>query len=181
MSGGLGGPWAFMTKCISEYFEAESYIPSLARQEGTTVIQWEPIRTVRSRFITYLAYKYGIDKLKKFYARSDSSKAFYASQFRKTYGRPVREVWEDWMVWENDFQQGNIARIKEFPLTEFYPLTADPLGSVSKFEYNQSTGKLYAAITIPGYFTLANRHHTGEIANRERSISPSCNIHPIGI
>jgi hypothetical protein len=128
-----------------------------------------------SRFITYLAYKYGIDKLKNFYARSDSSKAFYAGQFRKTYGRPVREVWEDWMVWENDFQQGNIARIKEFPLTEFYPLTADPLGSVSKFEYNQSTGKLYAAINHPGIISQIAEidSHTGEIRKIATLDSPS--------
>lgn len=128
-----------------------------------------------SRFITYLAYKYGIDKLKNFYARSDSSKAFYAGQFRQVYERPVREVWEEWMVWENDFQQGNIARIKEFPLTYFTPLTPDPLGSVSKFEYNQSTGKIYAAINHPGVISQIAEidSHTGKIRKIATLDSPS--------
>jgi hypothetical protein len=45
-----------------------------------------------TRFVTYLANQYGIDKLKSFYSRTDSSKAFFAHQFRQVYGRPVRDV-----------------------------------------------------------------------------------------
>ncbi len=128
-----------------------------------------------ARFITYLAYEYGIDKLKEFYSRTDSSKAFYAGQFRKVYERPVREVWEDWRAWENDFQKENIARIKEFPLTDFNPLTSDPLGSVSKFEYNKSTGKLYAAINHPGIISQIAEIdcHTGKIRKIATLDSPS--------
>lgn len=103
-----------------------------------------------TRFVTYLAYRYGMDKLKDFYIRSDSSRAFYAGQFRKVYGRPVKQVWQEWMEWEKNYQQNTIARIGEFPLTTFRPVTEKPLGNVSRPEYNPKTGKIYAAINHPG-------------------------------
>ncbi|MGV8095971.1 MAG: hypothetical protein AB2L24_29315 [Mangrovibacterium sp.] len=103
-----------------------------------------------TRFVTYLAYQYGIDKLKAFYARADSSKAFYANQFKQVYKKPVRDVWSEWTDWEYQFQQENIKQIKAYPLTEFKPITGQPLGNVSKLAYNPSTGKIYAAINHPG-------------------------------
>jgi len=103
-----------------------------------------------SRFVTYLAYRYGIDKLKAFYIRSDDSKAFYASQFKKVYERSVQSVWKDWIDWEKQFQKENTDLIKSYPITSFKNITSKPLGSVSNYGYNPSTGKLYAAINYPG-------------------------------
>ena len=103
-----------------------------------------------TRFVAYLAHQYGIDKLKDFYSRSDSSKAFFGRQFKQVYEKPVREAWNEWAEWEYQFQNENIAKIKEFPLTEFKPITNYPLGNVSRFEYNPVTGKIYAAINHPG-------------------------------
>ena len=103
-----------------------------------------------SRFITYLAYAEGVDKLKAFYSRSDSSKAFYAQQFKQVYGRSIHQVWKEWMEWERAFQEENLARIKAYPLSPFRSLTDKPLGNVSKLAFNPSTGKLYAAINYPG-------------------------------
>lgn len=103
-----------------------------------------------SRFVTYLAYEYGIDKLKAFYNRTDSSKTFYAAQFKNVYNKSVQESWKEWTAWEKTFQQENIDRVKAYPLTDFNPITDKPLGNVSKFEYNAETGKMYAAINYPG-------------------------------
>ena len=103
-----------------------------------------------SRFVTYLAYEYGIDKLKAFYNRTDSSKTFYAAQFKKVYNQSVHESWKEWTAWEKAFQQENIDRVKAYPLTEFKAITDKPLGNVSKFAYNAETGKMYAAINYPG-------------------------------
>lgn len=103
-----------------------------------------------TRFVTYLAREYGIDKLRDFYLRSDDSKAFYASQFRKVYGKPVRQAWDEWIDAERQFQHENIGRVAEYPLTQFSPLTEQPLGSVSTYRYNPKTEKIYAAINYPG-------------------------------
>ncbi len=103
-----------------------------------------------TRFVTYLAREYGIDKLRDFYLRSDDSKAFYASQFRQVYGKPVRQAWDEWIEAEQQFQRDNIARVAEYPLTQFSPITEQPLGSVSTYRYNPETEKIYAAINYPG-------------------------------
>lgn len=103
-----------------------------------------------SRFVSYLAYRYGMEPLKAFYNRTDSSKTFYADQFKKVYHKPVNEVWKEWTEWEKTFQQENINRITAYPVTGFSAITNKPLGNVSKVEYNTKTGKLYAAINYPG-------------------------------
>ncbi|HCV15101.1 MAG TPA: hypothetical protein DF637_02030 [Rikenellaceae bacterium] len=103
-----------------------------------------------TRFITYLAYKYGIDNLKLFYNRSEGSKAFYANQFKSVYKRSTEEIWDEWIEWETAFQKKNIESVKEYPVTTFIPITGNPLGSVSKLEYNPVTDKIYASINHPG-------------------------------
>lgn len=103
-----------------------------------------------TRFVTYLANEYGIEKLRDFYLRSDSSRAFYGSQFKQVYHQSVNDAWQDWTEFEKDFQQKNIEKIKEFPLTQFSPITTHPLGSMSTYRYNPATGKIYAAINYPG-------------------------------
>lgn len=103
-----------------------------------------------TRFVTYLANQYGIDRLKAFYSRTDSSKAFFAGQFRRVYNRSIRDAWDEWTQWESGFQQENLDRIKEFPLTPFTAITKKPLGSVSNYGYNPATGKMYAAVNYPG-------------------------------
>lgn len=103
-----------------------------------------------TRFVDYLALQYGMDTLKKFYSRTDDSKAFYANQFKKVYRQPVNKVWKEWLLWEKEFQQKNIAEIKKYPLTPFLPVVKKPLGNVSNYTYNPSTGKIYAAVNFPG-------------------------------
>ena len=103
-----------------------------------------------SRFITYLALEYGVEKLRKFYHRSDESKAFYARQFRQVYDSELDMVWNEWIAAEKRFQRENLNRIREYPLTQFTPITEKPLGNVSNFRYNPETQKMYAAINYPG-------------------------------
>ncbi|MFH0762184.1 MAG: hypothetical protein V2A67_11840 [Bacteroidota bacterium] len=103
-----------------------------------------------TRFVTYLAKEYGIDRLTAFYTRSDSSKSFFADQFRNVYNLSLRKAWEDWIQSETRFQQENIRRIREFPITPFSAITAKPLGNVSNYGFNPSTGKIYAALNYPG-------------------------------
>jgi len=155
MSGGLGramGPYdeMYFRSIVSEKQPVYSLVG--LETEGTTIDFQVGANAYLygTRFVTYLACKYGIDKLKDFYSRSDSSKAFYANQFKQVYGEPVQKVWNEWSKWEYQFQNENLSRIKEFPLTDFKPVTGHPLGNVSRMAYNPATGKIYAAINYPG-------------------------------
>jgi WD40 repeat protein len=103
-----------------------------------------------TRFVTWLANEYGIENLKDFYLRSENSKAFFGSQFKKVYEQPLGSAWRKWTDDEIDFQHGNIQKIKEFPLTTFQPITRHALGNMSTYRYNPKTKKIYAAVNYPG-------------------------------
>jgi hypothetical protein len=124
-----------------------------------------------TRFVTYLADQYGIDKLKAFYTRSDDSRSFFASQFKKTYNVPIRKEWNKWIEWENNFQQKNIDEVSKYPLTSFSPITSKSLGNVSRFGYNPLTGKMYAAINHPGIIS-----QIAEIDRKDGSIRKLCTL-----
>ncbi|MCX6234331.1 MAG: hypothetical protein NT175_06340 [Bacteroidetes bacterium] len=103
-----------------------------------------------TRFVSYLAYTYGVGKLRDFYSRSDSSKRFYAGQFKKVYGIDVRDEWDKWIKWEHEFQTQNLKTIREFPVTPVMEVTDKPLGSVSNAFIDMGRRKIYAAVNYPG-------------------------------
>ncbi len=103
-----------------------------------------------TRFVSYLAHRYGIDSLKTFYDRRDDSRPFFASQFRRTYGKSVNQAWKEWIGWEVDFQEKNLEAVSRYPLTPFRAVTPGALGSISNYGYNPATGKIYAAVNHPG-------------------------------
>lgn len=103
-----------------------------------------------TRFVSYLAYHYGLDKLKTFYARSDTSRRFYANQFKKVYGIPIQKEWQKWIEWEHQFQKENIARIRESPESRYRKITEKPVGSASRPHYDKDAGRIYMAVNYPG-------------------------------
>jgi hypothetical protein len=170
MSGGLGRAMGnydemYFRSIVNEQLPIYSLVG--LETEGTTVDFQVGANAYLygTRFVAYLAHQYGIAKLKNFYARTDSSKSFYAAQFMKVYQQPVHKVWKDWTVWEYKFQQENIDRIRAYPLTDFNAITDYPLGSVSKMAYNPVTEKIYAAINHPGVISQIAEidKRTGEV------------------
>lgn len=105
-----------------------------------------------TRFVDYLAYEFGVDKLVDFYSRSDSSRKFYAAQFKNVYGIGIARAWRNWIEFEKAFQQNNLERIEQFPLTELRPITKKGLGSVSQAFFDEETNKIYCAINGPKKF-----------------------------
>ncbi|MCF8233716.1 MAG: hypothetical protein K9G67_02260 [Bacteroidales bacterium] len=103
-----------------------------------------------TRFITYLSQKYGDKKVREFYDRDDDTKAFYAAQFRKVYGKSIHDAWEEWTRFEKAFQQKNLETIKAYPLSPFRPVTDKPLGSFSNVGFRTKDQKIYAAVNHPG-------------------------------
>ncbi|MFO7722796.1 MAG: hypothetical protein R6V49_06180 [Bacteroidales bacterium] len=154
-SGGLGralGPYDEM------YFRSivnegdRIYSPVGLETEGTTIDFQVGANAYLygTRFITYLSQQYGEEKLKAFYSRTDESSAFYGTQFRRVYGKPVQEAWMEWIGFERQFQQSNLALIRAYPQNAFRPITDAPIGSVSTVGFDASENTVYAAINHPG-------------------------------
>ncbi len=155
MSGGLGRAMGnydemYFRSIVSEKKPIYSVVG--LETEGTTIDFQVGANSYLygSRFVTYLANNYGLNKLINFYSRTDDSRPFYASQFKKTYNETIRKEWNKWIDFEYEFQNKNIDQIKQFPLSSFKNITKEPLGNVSRLFYNDSTQKIYVAINHPG-------------------------------
>ena len=64
-----------------------------------------------TRFFSWLALTYGPEKVMQWLRRDEGSEAFYATQFRRVFGKKLDDAWSDWHAWEREFQQGNLARL----------------------------------------------------------------------
>lgn len=103
-----------------------------------------------TRFMSYLAHEHGPDKLLDWVARSDSSKRYFAAQFRNVYGMSLDQGWSHWLDWERGWQQANLERIRKNPITPVRHLTDRPLGGVSRPVHDPSSGSIYAGLAYPG-------------------------------
>jgi len=103
-----------------------------------------------TRFMSYLALTYGPDKLIRWVSREKDSKARYASDFQRVFDAPLPEVWSQWIASERSFQKGNLARLRENPVTAYRPLTERALGSVSRALIDRGTGTVYFGVHSPG-------------------------------
>lgn len=103
-----------------------------------------------TRFISYLAYTHGIDKLLQWISRTDDSKGYFVAQFKKVYGTDIDEEWSRWIEWERSWQQANLDSINQYPVTPYRPVSNRALGSVSRCFLDRSRGKLYAGVRYPG-------------------------------
>jgi len=103
-----------------------------------------------TRFMSYLAYRYGPQKLIEWTSRREGSDAYFASQFRHVYGVSLDSVWSGWIRFEREWQRMNLDTIRANPVTAYRPLTDRALGSVSRGYYDDAKRTLYAAIRYPG-------------------------------
>lgn len=103
-----------------------------------------------TRFMSYLALKYGPEKLIEWTSRHEGSSAYFASAFNDVYNLSLSDTWDQWIKFENEFQEKNLAKIGVTPFTPYRPLAGKPLGGVSRAFYDSTNHKLYAAIDFPG-------------------------------
>jgi len=103
-----------------------------------------------TRFFSFLALKYGPEKLINWVSRSKGSRAYYASQFKHVFGIRIDDEWDEWISWEIDFQKSNLDSIRLYPGTEFRVISGQPLGSISRSYLDNSENKLYTAVNYPG-------------------------------
>jgi hypothetical protein len=103
-----------------------------------------------TRFYSFLALTYGVEKTVEWLRRSEGSKAFYSSNFKHVFGRSLDSVWDDWIAFERKFQKENLDGLAKYPLTEVKHLSPKGLGSMSRGFVDEKTNSLIAAVRYPG-------------------------------
>ena len=103
-----------------------------------------------NRFFSYLALQYSPEQVIEWLARGEDSKAYYSRQFKHVFGKPLTEVWREWIAFENAFQMYNLERVNAYPVTETQALASQGLGSVSRAFHVKSRNGLIAAFRYPG-------------------------------
>ncbi|WP_152569452.1 MULTISPECIES: TolB family protein [Sphingomonas] len=103
-----------------------------------------------TRFFSYLALTYGPERAVDWLRRPEGSAGFYSARFKQVFGKPLDQVWGEWLASERQFQQGNLARLAQYPLTPVTPLSPRGLGSISRGYVDTKTNSLVAAFRYPG-------------------------------
>lgn len=118
-----------------------------------------------TRFMNYLAYKYDPEKLIEWTSRHEGSSAYFASAFNDVYHLSLSDAWKQWIKFENQFQEENLAKIEQNPITSYRPISTKPLGGVSRAFYDSTNHQLYCAIDFPGQVAqiVKINTETGEI------------------
>lgn len=155
MAGGLGRTLGAYDEMVFRSMVRDgSYIYDIVglESEGTTIDFQVGANSYLygTRFISYLAYQYGPEKVLEWASRTKGSKSYFASQFKKVYRVSLDDEWSRWIEWEHQWQQANLDSIRSNPTTTFRPISRTALGSISRTFYDSTSGNLYAAVRYPG-------------------------------
>jgi hypothetical protein len=120
-----------------------------------------------TRFMTYLGYRYSPEDVIRWVSRPEGSAAYYAKNFEKVFGLPLKQAWADWIAFERDFQNANLENIRKYPTTGTKDLSARALGSVSRAFVDPDARKLYVAFNYPGLVA-----HIGSISMDDGRVVP---------
>jgi hypothetical protein len=145
MAGGFGraqGGYDEMVFRAKVRDNATFYSPLGLEAEGTAIDFQVGVNDYLygTRFFSYLGLIYGPEKVIAWLRRDEGSAGYYSVQFKRVFGKPLDEVWADWIAWEHVFQNQNLARLKAYPETPTTPLARTGLGSISR-AYLAADGK----------------------------------------
>jgi hypothetical protein len=155
MNGGLGraiGPYDEMVFRTLVSDGGRMYDAVGLESEGTTIDFQVGANSYLygTRFMSYLALRYGNDRMLSWVNRTDKSKRWFASDFKRVFGNSLEEEWSKWIAWEHDWQRANLAAIRSHPTTHARPLTHRVLGGVSRAWYDSATSSVLVAVRYPG-------------------------------
>lgn len=117
-----------------------------------------------TRFVNYLAYKYGVDSMMQFFNRKDGTRTMFMNQFKHVYKRSLSSVWNEWIDYEAKFQKINLDSIAKYPLTETKVLSHN-MGSASNVVYNSKRKEFVVGVDYPGTLShvCAINRETGKV------------------
>jgi hypothetical protein len=170
MAGGLGramGGWDEMVFRTMVRDDAYIYDVVGLESEGTSADFQTGANSYLygTRFMTWLCYTYGPDKLLQWITRGENTKRYFESRFKQVYGIGMGEAWKMWIADERKFQEANLADIRKYPVTVPQRLTAQTLGSVSRAYFDPKDNVIYAGIRYPAHLASVAAIHvdTGKI------------------
>jgi hypothetical protein len=117
------------------------------------------------RFMSYVAYAYSPEKLTQWVVRTEQGHRNYKNAFEEVFATSLDEVWQGWIEHEHEFQEKNLAIIRQFPITSHEDLTGSALGSVSRTLYDPDRNSLITAVRYPGVLA-----HIGELSLDTREV-----------
>ena len=117
-----------------------------------------------TRFMTWLAFTYSPEKVLEWLRRDEGSKRYYSDAFQQVFGLPLERAWQDWIKFEHEFQQRNLAELRKHPITPYRKLAGNAMGSISRMYYDEKNATIYGAFRYPGFVEHvgALNTHTGE-------------------
>lgn len=117
------------------------------------------------RFMSYVAYTYSPEQLIEWVKRTGSGARAYDKKFRQVFGISLNDAWANWIEWEKEFQQANLAAIREYPISTYENLADTGFGSMSRAYYDPQRRSLIAGMRYPGVVA-----HIGEYSLDERRV-----------
>ncbi len=103
-----------------------------------------------TRFMDYLALTYGPQRVLAWWRRDADSRRYYADDFKRVFGLPLNESWQQWVNFEHEFQRQNLLSVHEHPVTPFRDFTRKDLGAVSRSYLSRDGTRLLTAVKYPG-------------------------------
>jgi len=103
-----------------------------------------------ARFMSYLALTYSPEQLVAWITRREGSEGHYMTHFQQVFDIPMEQAWQDWIIFERDFQTTNLEAVRQFPITPYRDISAQGLGSVSRSYFDTETRMLYWGLRYPG-------------------------------
>jgi hypothetical protein len=155
MAGGYGraqGGYDEMVFRAKVRDEARLYSPLGLEAEGTAIDFQVGVNDYLygTRFFSYLGLIYGPEKVIEWLRRDEGSAGYYSVQFQRVFGRPLDDVWQDWIAWERKFQAANLAQVQAYPATPVERLSKEGLGSISRAFLAPDGKSLIGAFRPPG-------------------------------
>ncbi len=124
-----------------------------------------------TRFMSHLAVKFGPEKVVAWVDRAPGTRASFRAQFRQTFGTTLDDEWRAWIQDERIWQQGNLARIREFPVTPQRNVGPRAFGSVSRGYYDEDLDQLIVAVNYPGEFA-----HVASVGLTNGEVKKVCEV-----
>jgi len=103
-----------------------------------------------TRFMSYLAHEFNPEKLIEWIKRKDGSKRGFAANFKHVFDLNISKAWDNWILFEKEFQNQNIESLRESKITDDTRISERILGGVSHAFFDKRRDKIYVAVNYPG-------------------------------
>ncbi|MFZ0455879.1 MAG: hypothetical protein WAM24_19180 [Ignavibacteriaceae bacterium] len=130
-----------------------------------------------ARFISYLTIKYGSDKLLNWFITKPGE--FYKSfqgKFKDTFHTDFKNEWENFIAFEKEFQNANIAGLNKSEVTPLEKLTNEPLGWISEPHVDKFGGNVFFSYHHPNHLAGIARLNLENHSLKELETLPTPSI-----